>query len=257
MSRSLLAPALAVIWLALSSGAAAQVALPAPPASPGVAVSVVGGLSAGSSASGAALGGAFTFDLNDRLALEATGTWLDRGAGSDALHLNVGLLVNLLPPGSRAVPYVAVGGGLYRASFALDNNRFFGLMGPQYAAGTPMVPILGTPGFGMMGGGGYYGPGGMMGAWDPRTQGTWPGQTFDLDDMPMFYANRLGPMTVPENGMWATRSFTDPAITFGGGVTASLGEHLFVRPDVRALVVFGDGDSHTLGLMSFSFGYRF
>jgi len=256
MLRYLSASTFAVMMLALTSGAAAQVALPAATASPGAAVSVVGGLSAGSSASGAALGGAFTFDFNDRLALEATGTWLDRGVGSDALHMNVGLLVNLLPAGSRAVPYVAVGGGFYRASFDLDNNRFFGMMDSQYPAGTPMVPLQGMAGYGMMGGG-YYGPSGTMGSWNPGTQGAWPGATFTLDQMPMFYADRLGPMSVPQNGMWGMRSFTDPAITVGGGVNANLGDHLFVRPDARALVVFGNGGSYTVGLLSFSLGYRF
>ncbi len=256
MPKSLLLFAFSLAVVGLTSPAGAQTLPPAVPAGGGAAVSAVGGLSASSSTSGVTLGGAFTFDFNDRLALEATGTWLDRGAGSDALHLNIGLLVNLLPAGSRAVPYVAVGGGLYRASFDLGNNRFFGTMDSQYPAGTQMVPIQGTTGYGMMGGG-YYGPAGMMGSWNPGTQGFWPGPTFTLDQMPMFYANRLGPMAVPEGGTWSMRSFTDPAITIGGGLSANLTEHLFVRPDARALVVFGDGDSYTVGLMSFSFGYRF
>jgi len=246
----------ALIVLCWAARPDAQVPTSPQPPTSGAAVSVVGGLSSGSSTSGAALGGAFTFDFNDRLALEATGTWLDRGAGADAFHLNVGLLVNLLPAGSRAVPYVAVGGGLYHASFDLGDDRFFGLMGSQYPYGTPMVPIEGTPGYGMMGGG-YYGPAGMMGGWNPGSQGVWPGQTFDLDSMPMFYASRLGPMTVPQNGMWGTRSFTDPAFTIGGGIDANLTRRLFVRPDARALVVFGHGGSYTVGLLSFSFGYRF
>ena len=256
MPKSLLLFAFSLVVVSLTSPAGAQTLPPAVPAGGSATLSAVGGLSASSSTNGVTLGGAFTFDFNDRLALEATGTWLDRGPGSDALHLNVGLLLNLLPAGSRAVPYVAVGGGLYRASFDLGNSRFFGMMGSQYPAGTQMVPLQEMAGYGVMGGG-YYGPAGMMGSWNPDTQGSWPGPTFTLDQMPMFYANRLGAMTVPENRMWGMRSFTDPAITIGGGLNANLTERLFLRPDARALVVFGNGDSYTIGLLSFSFGYRF
>ncbi len=119
-----------------------------------------------------------------------------------------------------------------------------------------MVPLQGMSGYGMMGGG-YYGPSGMMGSWNPGTQGSWPGPTFTLGQMPMFYANRLGSMTVPQNGMWGMRSFTDPALSLGGGVRLDLTQRLSVRPDARALVVIGNGDSYTIGVFSFNVGYRF
>jgi hypothetical protein len=75
--------------------------------------------------------------------------------------------------------------------------------------------------------------------------------------MPGFYARRLGPMSVPAHGVWETRSFTDPAINVGGGVRFNVNEHLMVRPDIRALVVFADGDTQTLGLFGVQLGYRF
>jgi hypothetical protein len=75
--------------------------------------------------------------------------------------------------------------------------------------------------------------------------------------MPGFYARRLGPLTVPVGGRWETRAFTDPAVTFGGGIRFNVNEHVMVRPDVRALVVFGDGETHTLGMFGVQLGYRF
>lgn len=67
----------------------------------------------------------------------------------DALSANVSLLVNLVSHAEKAVPYVAVGGGFYRASFDLDHDRFFGRVSGQYTAGTQMVPLAGSHGFGM------------------------------------------------------------------------------------------------------------
>jgi hypothetical protein len=34
-------------------------------------------------------------------------------------------------------------------------------------------------------------------------------------------------------------------------------ERVMVRPDVRALVVFAEGDTHTLGMFGVQIGYRF
>jgi hypothetical protein len=49
---------------------------------------------------------------------------------------------------------------------------------------------------------------------------------------------------------------TDAMLTFGGGVRLASGSHVFVRPDVRAQVVFGS-DTRVLGLFTLNFGYRF
>jgi hypothetical protein len=49
---------------------------------------------------------------------------------------------------------------------------------------------------------------------------------------------------------------TNGMVTFGGGVRFASGEHVFVRPDARAQVVFGN-DTRVLGLFTLSFGYRF
>ncbi len=212
------------------------------------AVALVGGLSAGSSTSGAALGATLTFDLTDRVAVEGTGSWLQRGGGADAVSLNLGLLFNLVGPDRRAVPYLAAGGGLYRATFDMDNGRFFGQTYGQSPAGTIMMPFSGSRGFGMMPG--FFQSGVPFGT------GPAAGPIY-FDQMPMFYAQRLGQMMASADGRWGMRSFTDPALSLGGGIWLNLTDRVFARPDVRALVILNDGDSSTLTVFAFNIGYRF
>jgi hypothetical protein len=47
-------------------------------------------------------------------------------------------------------------------------------------------------------------------------------------------------------GAWGTRAFTDPALNVGGGLRVNVNQRLMLRPDARALVVFADGETHTL-----------
>jgi hypothetical protein len=56
---------------------------------------------------------------------------------------------------------------------------------------------------------------------------------------------------------WGTRSFTDPAVNLGGGLRFDVTDRLMIRPDARALIVFGDGQTHTLGVFVVHVGYRF
>ena len=53
------------------------------------------------------------------------------------------------------------------------------------------------------------------------------------------------------------QGFTDPAESVGGGLRLDLTNHLYVRPDVRALTIFGGGDTYSIGSITFSVGYRF
>jgi len=79
--------------------------------------------------------------LNGRAGSAATPVTITRGAGAGAVSATGSLLLPLLPSGYRAVPYVAVGGGLDRAMFDLNHQRFFGGMGSTYAPGTTMTPV--------------------------------------------------------------------------------------------------------------------
>lgn len=229
-----------------------------------VSLSVLGGASAGSGNAGAAAGLAIGYDFNDRVSLEGRGVYLDRGVGQMALDLNGSLLVNLLT-GRRVAPYVAAGGGLYRAMFDLANQRLFGMMASGVPAGSQLVPLESgqgwgaMPGAGMMGGwpaGQSFGPGWMMGGfgWNNSTV---TGPTFAGNQMPMFYARRMGALTTPGDGRWHMQGFTDPAVSFGGGVNVALTDSLYVRPDFRALTIIGGGDTYTIGSATFSLGYRF
>jgi hypothetical protein len=212
------------------------------------AVSFVGGVGSTTSTTGVVLGGSWLFDLNDWTSLEAQGTYLDRGAGADAASLHGSLLVNMVSARKRIVPYGVVGGGMHRTSFDLAKAAYFGSVGTQFAPGTVVCP---APGTGLV-----FGPGAGLG---PGT-GTCPADVsgyWGMGQMPAFYARRLGPMVVPMGGIWQTRSFVDPAMSFGGGLRFNVTERLMVRPDVRALVVFADGDTHTIGVFGVQLGYRF
>ena len=111
---------------------------------PRTAASFAGGAGSTSSRTGVALGGSWLFDLNDRTSVEAQGTYLDRGAGSDAVSVSGSLLVNLLPASKRTVPYAAVGGGVYRTSFDLANPELFEPIGARFGPGSVVCPAPGT-----------------------------------------------------------------------------------------------------------------
>lgn len=180
---------------------------------------------------GAALGGLLVRDLGPRWALEASAAYLGHGMGSNGLSASAAVLFNLRPSGEKAVPYLVAGGGLYRASFEMGNGRF---NGPMNMGGSMMG------GFGMMGLGG------------PAPDATW-----NYGQMPHFYGRRLANRAgtpVPYSG---DRSFTDPAITLGGGIRIDVGSRLYLRPDARALVVTSGGETNTIGVFTLNLGYRF
>jgi hypothetical protein len=79
-------------------------------------IAFVGGATTTSSA-GALIGGTVVYDVNRYVALEGQGAWFDRGARAEAYMANASVLANLVPRGRPAVPYLAGGVGVYRASF--------------------------------------------------------------------------------------------------------------------------------------------
>lgn len=181
-----------------------------------VAISAIGGASLGSGHTGAAAGLTFSVDLSDRVALEGRSVYFDRGPGQSAMDVNASVLVDLLT-GRRAVPYVSVGGGLYRTMFDLGNQRFSGMMS-AFTAGT---------------------------------------YTAGMGGMPAFYVGRVAALAAPAGGRWHMQGFTDPAVSVGGGLRLDLTNRLYVRPDVRAVSVIGGGDTYTVGSVTISVGYRF
>lgn len=214
------------------------------PATEKTAVYMQAGYSSGASRmDGAALGGVLVRDLTSRLSLEASAAWLGQGMGSNGLSATASLLVNLRPASEKAVPYLAIGGGLYRASFDMGHDRFRNGMGPGDTAWHG--PGMPGPGPGMVG----WGPGSTPGSgWGPGN-GPW-----NQDQMPRFYADRFGDR---DGAFDRDRSFTDPAIGLGGGIRVDLGSRLYLRPDARALIVTSSGDTRTVGVFAIDFGYRF
>lgn len=177
-----------------------------------------GGLAAGSSETGGAIGGAFTLDVTDRLGLEVTGGFLDRGPAIDAWSGSASLLVYLLPAGEDVVPFLAAGGGVYRSTVDFGDPRFAGSRGNvpwMYGAGT-YGPMYGSA-YGSMYGAGY-------------------GHGF---------------------GMGGHMSSTDPVFPLGGGLRWNASERLSVRASARALVVAAEGEAFTVGLFTVGFGLRF
>ncbi len=218
---------------------------PQAPESPRTVASLQAGVASGSMGSnGASLGGTIVTDLNARLALEATGTYHGQGMGADALSASANVHLLLRPRSERTVPYLTLGGGIYRTSFDMGNGRFSGPMSGRSANS--------ATGYGMMGGG--YGNYGMMGAGYPAAgPGTW-----NYGSMPMFYGSRMGAMSFgPDGRATGQRSFTDPAVSVGAGLRIDLGSRLVLRPDGRALVVLGDGDTRTVGVFTVNVGYGF
>ena len=209
----------AFVTLALAAGVSPVWARqdPAPVRDGPVSITALGGASLGSGQAGAAAGLTLSVDVNQRASLEARSVYFDRGPGQSAMDLNVSVLVDLLTA-RRAVPYLSIGGGLYRAMFDVGNERSFGMMGSQ----------LGSNDMGVT-----YG------------------------QMPMFYARRMGASYAPGDGFGHMPGFTDPAVSVGGGVRLDLTNHLYVRPDVRAVAIFGGGDTYSVGSITFSVGYRF
>lgn len=210
-------------------------------------VGLTGGLATGTHQSGGALGAALSVKVTPRVDAEVETTYADRGPGMDALAFEGRMQIALLPRRARVVPQITVGAGAYRASFDLNDRMMFGQFSQM--GGTGFTPYVGQYG-GMMGGNAGYGWRGSM--WTGTA-----GAPFNIPQMPMFYARRMGNITIPASGMMGGRSFTDPAAIFGGGVTLNASERIYVRPEARALMVFGDGDTYTLGFFTLRVGFRF
>ena len=194
---------------------------------------------------GAALGGVLVRDLTSRLSAEASASYLGRGMWSNGLGASAALLVHLRPTHEKAVPYLAAGGGFYRASFDMGSDRFSGSMdmGGSMMGGSMMG--------GSMMGGSMMGGSGMMGmGWTGADQ-------WDFGQMHHFYGARLADQPGAQEPYYGQRSFTDPVVSLGGGIRIDLGSRLSLQPDLRALMVVSGGETSTSGLFTVNLGYRF
>lgn len=197
----------------------------------GPTVAIDAGLSTGNGGTGATIGGSVRLDVSRRLAVEVAGAYLDRGRGEGGASGLASLLVNLRPSDQKVVPYLALGGGIYQSSFeGLDARR---MAGPDGRAGRMAGPDLQD----------FIGRF-MRGYMDAGNGASAPWLDFMLDGrMP--------------DGRMGRASSTDPALSIGGGIRIDLGHNLYLSPDARALVVFRDADTRTIGTLHVGLGYRF
>jgi len=179
------------------------------------------GFAAGDSEKGAALRVGADHLLTGRLRLELVASYLDRGLDRDAWNGQAGLRLDLADGGDRAVPYFALGAGFYRARFHAARTATGN--GGDTLCNAGVTACSGAPPF---------------------------------DGMPEFYRRRIG---APAYGArWpAHRTFTDPVVAVGFGVHWHASARLFVVPDVRTLLVMGDGDTFAVGVFTLNVGYRF
>jgi hypothetical protein len=204
------------------------------------AVSVTGGLSVGSedgpggdilgrfgfgrdgSDAGLAVGGGIARDLNPRLTLEANGAYFDRGSGG--WSADAGFRLNLVPASRKLVPYFAVSGGVIGGDTRRNERDMFGPMLRAFLDSPRVQPLRGVPQTGR-----------------GRGVNVMPAVTTVMQQLDDFRSSG---------------SYTDGMLTMGGGVRFDAGAHVFVRPDVRAQLVFSN-DTRVLGLFTLNFGYRF
>jgi hypothetical protein len=190
---------------------------------------------------GAAIGGQFVQAISPRFALEVAGSHVPgRGMRAGATSATLGVLFHLRAPSAKAVPYLALGGGIHH--------------GPELGQGAMRGPGWESGGYpgGMMGNGPGYGPPGSGNG--PR-----PG-------MPMYglgpgsgpYGTRSGAFMGTGSGRgYADETSTDPAFLAGGGIRIDLGSSLFLRPDARATIVVSDDDTRVVATWALSIGYGF
>lgn len=80
--------------------------------------------------------------------------------------------------------------------------------------------------------------------------------TFGAGDtaIPAFYQRR---MTAPAPGRAASRTFTDPTLLGGGGLSIFVNRHFALRPDVEAAVALRGGRSHAVTTVALHAVYHF
>lgn len=80
--------------------------------------------------------------------------------------------------------------------------------------------------------------------------------TFGRDDtaMPEFYRHR---MMAPAPGRAANRTFTDPTLLGGGGLSIFVNRHFALRPDAEATFVLRGGRTHVVTTVALHAVYHF
>jgi hypothetical protein len=120
MYRALQAGCFALVMLALSMNASAQQAAP-PEGERATTLNVLAGGATDASETGLVAGMAMGWDATRMLALEGSGSWLDRGSGANAFAAAMKVQVRLRPV-RTVIPFGEAGFGMYRAWFDSDST---------------------------------------------------------------------------------------------------------------------------------------
>jgi hypothetical protein len=73
-------------------------------------------------------------------------------------------------------------------------------------------------------------------------------------EIPAFYRRRMEP---DDAGHGVVRTFTDPALVFGGGANVFLSRSIAIRPDVEAMVVLDDSRAHVVTAVRVNLVFHF
>jgi hypothetical protein len=119
-SPPVFAAAATLLMLCAADTASAQIAPPPNMWKHGTTVNVFAGAASASSETGALAGGAVGWEVTRIVALEGSGSWLNRREGAEAFAADLKTLVSVMAA-RPVVPFVEGGIGLYRASF--DSSR--------------------------------------------------------------------------------------------------------------------------------------
>lgn len=120
MSRAFQAGSFALITLLMSINASAQQAAP-PESQRATTLNVFAGTATDASHAGLTAGMAMGWDATPWLALEGSGSWLDRGDGANAFAA-VAKVQGRLRSARPVIPFVEAGFGMYRAWFDPDST---------------------------------------------------------------------------------------------------------------------------------------
>lgn len=115
-SRPVFITAAVLLFLSASGVASAQLKAPPNMWIHGTNVNLFVGAASASSETGPLAGGAVGWEVTRRVALEGSGSWLNRRNGAEAFAADLKALVNVTAA-RPVVPFLEGGIGLYRASF--------------------------------------------------------------------------------------------------------------------------------------------
>lgn len=101
----------------------------------GTTLSGFAGVAADADRAGSALGVALGWEVTPKVAIEGSGSWLDRGAGAESFAASLKVRASLFGR-DKAAPFVTAGVGAYRASYERTSEAIPAFHRNRMATGT-------------------------------------------------------------------------------------------------------------------------